>query len=664
MAAASAPTSATAPTEHDCLAGFEEALQKESRKATFTCAGRLPINLNPNLTPSGDLTPRTDLKVHEQTLSTKPIRIRWGANGAGKTLSLPLQDPSDEGLLQDLIAACHPATSGRGGQDILDPTYRRAGALRPADFMTDFCPYESGILDITKGGTSGLTAEEDRNDRRALGNQRQIAWKYAPRGGGLHTAQLRPLLAELDVPLADEDEVERVEDLLDPERSGYVFEEDVFAVAAERLGAERRAAAAATSLATVPDLLFRDTSRRMRCRGLRAELYKLNVYSGPGEVFRPHVDTPRNATQIGSLVVCLPVAFSGGELVVRHQRQEIIHDWGRINNNNANIIAPAAAAAAAEPPAINWTAFHSDCAHEVLPLHTGHRLTLTYNLFLSHGTGLLNLPHLLPHRLTPHHLPLAPHLHRALANPDFKPDGGYLAFWLRHRYPLTHPVGCEFVVEMLKGADLSILAAVRGVGLRCSVERVEHFPGGRDVLDEGVWRRLAGRWGRDGGAGRLHPQQQQQNEYRSMEYEEAEQGEEEESIPSSLRPLELKTDPLNPRGNSEPDEEDFHQVEHSVCPRDGIADEDGFRPNEDPIVKNVLTRERRQRKEGLTWIGRREGRREELSGAYLVYGNEAELSTRYSSAALVVRIPSWAERRGGTAAAGVSRGTREDPMVL
>ncbi|RMZ18996.1 hypothetical protein D0859_17013 [Hortaea werneckii] len=406
MAAASAPTSATAPTEHDCLAGFEEALQKESRKATFTCAGRLPINLNPNLTPSGDLTPRTDLKVHEQTLSTKPIRIRWGANGAGKTLSLPLQDPSDEGLLQDLIAACHPATSGRGGQDILDPTYRRAGALRPADFMTDFCPYESGILDIVTqlllppiigdlepGGARLRPRAGLRGSRlKRTGTTRQIAWKYAPRGGGLHTAQLRPLLAELDVPLADEDEVERVEDLLDPERSGYVFEEDVFAVAAERLGAERRAAAAATSLATVPDLLFRDTSRRMRCRGLRAELYKLNVYSGPGEVFRPHVDTPRNATQIGSLVVCLPVAFSGGELVVRHQGQEIIHDWGRINNNNANIIAPAAAAAAAEPPAINWTAFYSDCAHEVLPLHTGHRLTLTYNLFLSHGTGLSTFP--------------------------------------------------------------------------------------------------------------------------------------------------------------------------------------------------------------------------------------------------------------------------------
>ncbi|RMY04623.1 hypothetical protein D0866_15313, partial [Hortaea werneckii] len=125
MAAASASTSPAAPTEPDYLQGFEEALQKESRKATFTCAG-----------------------LHEQTLTTKPIRIRWGANGAGKTLTLPVQTPHDERLLQDLIAACHPATFGRGGQDIYDSTYRRAGALGPADFLTDFCPYETGILDI------------------------------------------------------------------------------------------------------------------------------------------------------------------------------------------------------------------------------------------------------------------------------------------------------------------------------------------------------------------------------------------------------------------------------------------------------------------------------------------------------------------------------------
>jgi hypothetical protein len=45
--------------------------------------------------------------------------------------------------------------------------------------------------------------------------------------------------------------------------------------------------------------------------GVVAELYKLNVYSGPSGMFKPHVDTPRGRTQFGSLVVCLPTKFEG-----------------------------------------------------------------------------------------------------------------------------------------------------------------------------------------------------------------------------------------------------------------------------------------------------------------------------------------------------------------
>ena len=45
--------------------------------------------------------------------------------------------------------------------------------------------------------------------------------------------------------------------------------------------------------------------------GVVAELYKLNVYSGPSGMFKPHVDTPRGRTQFGSLVVCLPTRFKG-----------------------------------------------------------------------------------------------------------------------------------------------------------------------------------------------------------------------------------------------------------------------------------------------------------------------------------------------------------------
>lgn len=45
--------------------------------------------------------------------------------------------------------------------------------------------------------------------------------------------------------------------------------------------------------------------------GVVAELYKLNVYSFPCGMFKPHIDTPRGRTQFGSLVVCLPTKFQG-----------------------------------------------------------------------------------------------------------------------------------------------------------------------------------------------------------------------------------------------------------------------------------------------------------------------------------------------------------------
>lgn len=49
---------------------------------------------------------------------------------------------------------------------------------------------------------------------------------------------------------------------------------------------------------------------------VRAELYKLNIMTAGG-FFKAHKDTPRGdaATCFGTLVVVLPVPFTGGELV-------------------------------------------------------------------------------------------------------------------------------------------------------------------------------------------------------------------------------------------------------------------------------------------------------------------------------------------------------------
>ena len=46
--------------------------------------------------------------------------------------------------------------------------------------------------------------------------------------------------------------------------------------------------------------------------GVRAEIYKLNVYRRPTGKFKSHVDTPKSSNHIGSLVVCLPYPREGG----------------------------------------------------------------------------------------------------------------------------------------------------------------------------------------------------------------------------------------------------------------------------------------------------------------------------------------------------------------
>ena len=99
--------------------------------------------------------------------------------------------------------------------------------------------------------------------------------------------------------------------------------------------------------------------------GLKAELSKLNVYACDG-FFKAHVDTPRSDKMFGSLVVCLPTQFTGGELIVRHNEQEIQYDWSSTALDASNTL--------------HWAALFSDAEHKVLPVSEGYRVTFTYNL--------------------------------------------------------------------------------------------------------------------------------------------------------------------------------------------------------------------------------------------------------------------------------------------
>ena len=99
---------------------------------------------------------------------------------------------------------------------------------------------------------------------------------------------------------------------------------------------------------------------------VQAKLYKLNIY-GPGGQFKAHVGTPRSEQMLGTLVVCLPTQFSGGRLVTRHGGKEVHFDWSSPHNNPLQDI--------------HWAAFFNDIEHEVLPVTSGYRITLIYNLY-------------------------------------------------------------------------------------------------------------------------------------------------------------------------------------------------------------------------------------------------------------------------------------------
>ena len=99
---------------------------------------------------------------------------------------------------------------------------------------------------------------------------------------------------------------------------------------------------------------------------LSAHLYKLLLYE-KGSFFLPHRDGERLNAMVATLIVALPSAHEGGELVVRHEGRE--HE-----------IAFPGAASGLE---LSYAAFYADCPHEVRPLRGGYRLCLVYNVTLT-----------------------------------------------------------------------------------------------------------------------------------------------------------------------------------------------------------------------------------------------------------------------------------------
>ena len=112
------------------------------------------------------------------------------------------------------------------------------------------------------------------------------------------------------------------------------------------------------------ETVFRKVAGGLGCdfAQISAELYKLLVYD-VGGFFLPHRDTEKAGGMFGTMIVVLPSAHCGGELVIHHAGREVTVDMSQ-----------------GEFSEISFAAFYADCEHEVRPIREGHRVCLVYNL--------------------------------------------------------------------------------------------------------------------------------------------------------------------------------------------------------------------------------------------------------------------------------------------
>ncbi len=95
---------------------------------------------------------------------------------------------------------------------------------------------------------------------------------------------------------------------------------------------------------------------------VQANLYKLLIYE-EGGFFLKHKDSEKEKGMFGTLILGLPSRFSGGELVIEFEGEQVVADFSRTGLYEAG-----------------YAAFYADCDHEVKPLKSGYRICLVYNL--------------------------------------------------------------------------------------------------------------------------------------------------------------------------------------------------------------------------------------------------------------------------------------------
>jgi hypothetical protein len=163
---------------------------------------------------------------------------------------------------------------------------------------------------------------------------------------------------------------------------------------------------------------------------------------------------------------------------VRHQGQAMTFDWSGSSRD------------------IKWAAFYSDCEHEVLEITSGHRITLTYNLYMRRGLGEM-AGH--SETLDPHQLPMYKEVKNTLARSEFMADGknkspaygyhtytcagGILGKYCSHAYAHATDGAASALPSILKGSDMVAFEVFRSLGIEPLVRPViDHIRKHEDAI--------------------------------------------------------------------------------------------------------------------------------------------------------------------------------------
>ena len=160
---------------------------------------------------------------------------------------------------------------------------------------------------------------------------------------------------------------------------------------------------------------------------------------------------------LGSLVVIYPTPHEGGELVLRHKDRE----WK---------IDAKALTASQSSPSLAYVAFYSDIEHEILKVTSGHRVTVTYNLYLVDMSSEPQAPAVTTNAQSASALKTT--LQALLKRPEFLPNGGTLGFGLAHLYPVAPNTDLGEIESCLKGEDWHVYQACRELQLQPSLQMI------------------------------------------------------------------------------------------------------------------------------------------------------------------------------------------------